>query len=105
MHDLPGIYLLNYHFSHPLPGSGCQTHKWGICNPNRVIVPVLVAPEDYFGIGIRFDNDIARASRFLRWDLPLPIGRLFIAAFSPRPFTRAYVNAPQSPGLSTVRGC
>ena len=64
---------------------------------------VLIAPEDYFSIRITFDHYIAWASRFLRWDLPLLIGRLFIAAFPPWPFMRANVNASQGPDLSTMR--
>jgi hypothetical protein len=101
-YDLSWIYFLNHHRPHLLPGSVCQAHEGRICNPDQVIVPVLVMPEDYFGISITFDRDIAWAPRFLRWDLPLLIGHCFITAFSPGPCTCTNVIVPEGPDLSTM---
>jgi hypothetical protein len=101
-YDLSWIYFLNHHRPHLLLGSVCQVHEGCICNPDRVIVPVLVMPEDYFGILITFDRDIAWAPCFLRWDLPLLIGRCFIMAFSPGPCTCTNVIALEGPDLSTM---
>ena len=103
MYNFPWIYFLQNHISHSLPGPGWKTHEWNLGDPDWVIVFTLIAPKNSFRIRIMLNHNVAQATSFLRWDLPLPFWvLLYIFGVSPTVFMWAHKKVPQGPDLATT---
>jgi hypothetical protein len=71
-----------------------QSGKSEIVVSNGVIMLLVILPENFVGVRIQFDSEMAPAARLLRWDRPFPLGGPLAIPLPTGVFSCTPIHAP-----------